>query len=400
MMTLQDSIRFFTEETHIMPCLSVACGTAEKALTAHGGLADEAAGRLLTEDSIFDLASLTKLFTGLLVMRLHEEGRLDLFHPVMEFAPQFVNLAGVSVDQVLGFEVGLTTPARVDAAASGEEAERLLFAIQPGPVTGRAYSDMHAMVLKAVIEGAAQESYGELLRKCILSPLDMANTFHVVPENRRSLCVSCDNEHRIERGRYILRSGVQPGTPHDPKARVLYPEPCGHAGLFSTRGDLVKLCQGLLRSDVISREGLVAMSRNRTGHQRPDGSYQQYLGAQCYVKHPVQRHSEVPVYESDQAISLSGFTGHHLSVDVGTGVFALFLGSRVQNRLSVLVPEEGKSLTDYGLSADGIGRLLWPDGTWIYSSVNYVYQKDAHFHQAVANEMGLPPNRTASTAWT
>ncbi len=400
MMTLKDSIRFFTEETHIMPCLSVACGTAEQALTAHGGLADEAAGRLLTEDSIFDLASLTKLFTGLLVMRLHEEGRLDLSRPVTEFAPRFVNLAGVSVDQVLGFEVGLTTPARVDAAASSEEAERLLFAIQPGPVTGRAYSDMHAMVLKGVIEGAAQESYGELLRKCILSPLDMANTFHIVPKNRRGLCVSCDNEHRIERGRYILRSGVQPGTPHDPKARVLYPEPCGHAGLFSTRDDLVKLCQGLLRSDVISREGLVAMSRNRTGHQRPDGSYQQYLGVQCYVKHPVQRHSEVPVYESDQAISLSGFTGHHLSVDVGTGVFALFLGSRVQNRLSVLVPEAGKSLTDYGLSADGTGRLLWPDGTWIYSSVNYVYQKDAHFHQAVANEMGLPPNRTASTAWT
>ena len=55
MLSLQDSIRFFTEESHIMPGLSVACGTAEKALTALGGLADEDTGVPLTEDSIFDL---------------------------------------------------------------------------------------------------------------------------------------------------------------------------------------------------------------------------------------------------------------------------------------------------------------------------------------------------------
>ena len=389
-MTLQDAIRYFTEETHIMPCLSVACGTADTVLTAHGGLADEKTGRPLTEDSLFDLASITKLFTALIVMRLREEGSLDLTRPVTDYAPQFTRLCGVTVDQVLGFEIGLTTAARLDTQPSAEAARALLNDIQPGEVTGRAYSDMHAMVLRYVVEGAAGEDYATLLHRLILAPLGMASTHLVVPENRRSLCVSCDNEHRLERGRYILRDGVAPGTPHDPKARVFWPEPCGHAGLFSTRGDLVKLCQGLLRGDVISRDSLLFMSRNRTGHQRPDGTYQQYLGAQCYVKHPIQRHSEVPPYESDKAISLSGFTGHHISVDIENGVFALFLGSRCQNRLTVLVPEEGKSLTDYGLNPDGTGCIFWPDGTQVWSSVNYVYQKDAHFHQAVANEMGLP----------
>ena len=400
MMTLKDSIRFFTEVSHIMPGLSVACGTAEQVLTAHGGLADEDAGRPLTPDSLFDLASLTKLFTGLLVMRLHEDGQLDLNQPVTAYAPQFSHLADVTVEKVLGFELSLTTTARVDTQTSPEAARKLLFDIRPGEVTGRAYSDMHAMVLKHVIEGAAREDYASLLHRCILKPLGMDDTTLVVPEDKRYLCVCCDNEHRIERGQYILRSGIAPGTPHDPKARVLFPEPCGHAGLFSTRGDLVKLCQGMLRGDVLSRDGLLSMSRNRTGHLRPDGTYQQYLGAQCYVKHPQQRHSEVPVYESDKAISLSGFTGHHLSVDVETGVFALLLGNRVQNRLTVLVPEAGKSLTDYGLSADGTGSLVWTNGEMIYSSVNYVYQKDIHFHQAVASEMGLPRWTKANTAWT
>ena len=381
-----------------MPGLSVACGTKDQVITALGGLADEDTHTPLTADSIFDLASLTKLFTALLVMRLREDGCLDLSRPVTAYAPQFVHLDGVTVDQVLGFEIALTTTARVDMQKTPEAGRALLFDIRPGEVTGRAYSDMHAMVLKHVVEGAAGEDYASLLNRLILRPLGMNNTYIVVPESKRSLCVSCNNEHRMERGQHIRRDGVLPGTPHDPKARVLYPEPCGHAGLFSTRGDLVKLCQGLLRHDVLPKDALLFMSRNRTGHRREDGSYQQYLGAQCYVKHPIQRHSEVPLYESDKAISLSGFTGHHLSVDVETGVFALFLGNRVQNRLTVLVPETGKSITDYGLNADGTGSLVWPDGREVWSSVNYVYQKDEHFHAAVGCELGLPLQRTASTA--
>ena len=52
-MTLQDSIRYFTEETHIMPCLSVACGDAGHFACERGGVKDEA-GTPLTECSIFD----------------------------------------------------------------------------------------------------------------------------------------------------------------------------------------------------------------------------------------------------------------------------------------------------------------------------------------------------------
>ena len=396
-MTLHDAIRYFTDETHIMPCLSVACGTADRACTALGGLANEDAGTPLRADSLFDLASLTKLFTGLIVMRLNAEGSLDLAAPITRYAPQFAQLDGVTVEQVMGFEVALTTPSRVDTQKTPADAQRVLFDIVPGPVTGRAYSDMHAMVLRHVLEGAAQESYPHLLHNRILLPLSMHDTFAVVPEERRADCVCFDREHRIERGRYILRQGIAPGTPHDPKARALYPDCCGHAGLFSTRDDLIRLCQGLLKERILPRSALIAMSRNRTGYRRADGSYQQYLGLQCYVKHPVQYHSEVPPYESGLAISLSGFTGHHLSVDVGTGVFALFLGNRVQNRLTVLLPEEGRSLTDYGLNPDGTGCILWPDGRRVWSSVDYVHQKDQHFHAAVAATLGLPPAPTTGS---
>ena len=66
-----EPIRFFTEETGVLACMSVACGTADRTVRAFGGTADPD-GRPVREDSIFDLASLTKLFTGLMLMRLFE----------------------------------------------------------------------------------------------------------------------------------------------------------------------------------------------------------------------------------------------------------------------------------------------------------------------------------------
>lgn len=388
-MKLEDSVRYFTDETHIMPCLAVACGDAGRFVCSQGGVIDRE-GTPITESSIFDLASLTKLFTGLTVMRLWEEGRLDLTAPVTAYAPQFAHLTGVTVDQVLGFEVALTTESRIDTAKTPDEAQQLLQAIRPGAVTGRAYSDMHAMVLKYVIEGAAGEDCLSVIRRLILNPLQMRETWLHVPPERLPDCVLYDGEHRIENGRHIIRSGIGRGIPHDPKAARLYPDFAGHAGLFATMGDMVKLCQGLLRGQIVRRETLIAMSRNRTGHRRLDGSWQQYLGAQCYVKHPVQYHSEIPRYESEQAIGLSGFTGHHLSVDVGHGVFALFLGNRVLDRLTVVIPEAGKAITDYGLNPDGTGQVPWPDNQRVWSSVDYVHHKDEHFHPSVASALGLP----------
>lgn len=400
MSSLYDAIGYFTEEKRIMSCLSVTCGTADTEHHALRGVADRA-GTPIHEDSIYDLASLTKLFTGLVVMRLREEGKLDLSRPVTEYAPQFGRLAGVTVDQVLGFEVALITPQRVDAQMDVASGLRQLFAMEARPVTGRAYSDMHAMALKYVIEGAAGESYMQVLRRCILKPLGMGNTFAHVPQERLKDCICYDGEHRIEGEKWIVRTGIAPGTPHDPKAHLLMQEGdvCGHAGLFSTRGDMVRLCQGVLKEKVISRESLRYMARNRTGRPLPEGGWTQFLGCQCYVKHPEQYFSEIPLYMSNEAIGLSGFTGHHVAIDPQVGVFTLFLGNRVMDRLTVLVPERGRCRGDYGLAEDGSGQVRWTDGCQRFSSVDYVHQKDAKLHAPIGELLRLPHWRPAGNEW-
>ena len=375
-------IRYFTQESKSLACISIACGTADRSCHAFGGEAD-LSGRPVQRDSVFDLASLTKLFTGLLLMRLAEQGTIDLDAPVVRYAPAFSALGDLTVRQAAWFEKTIRTPERIDAASSREEAQPRLFAsfvCENGP---RPYSDIPAMVIKYVLEGAAGRPYMDLLRSAVLRPLGMEETFCRVPDTLRLRCVSTDREHRIENGRYILRAGVRPGTPHDPKARVLNPDgdDCpGHAGLFSTAGDMTRLCQGILAGRIVSPASLRMMAENHTGHPLPGGGFSQCLGCLCYVRHPDQHFSETPAFMSGSALGLSGFAGNHLAVDPERGVFEFYLGSRVMNRLSVLIPRPGETLADYGLNEDGTGTVLWPDGERIVSSVGYVYLKDAHMH--------------------
>ncbi len=387
---LSRAVHYFTEESRSLACMSVVCGTRDTVYSAMGGVAS-AEGKPVAKDSVFDLASLSKLFTGLTALRLRAAGRLDLDAPATRYAPQFVYLADVTVGQVLGFEIALRTPQRIDAQPDPKAAEAMLFACRPFANGLKAYSDIHAMAARYILEGAADESLMELVEQELLRPLGMGNTWRRVPETLRPRCVSHDREHRIEGERWLVREGVAAGTVHDPKARVMAPDGeafCGHAGLFSTAGDMTRLCQGILRGDVLSASDLRFMARNRTGHSLPDGGWTQHLGLLCYVRHPVQRYSEVPTYMSDEAIALSGFVGNHIAIDPQRGLFEFYLGSRVMNRLTTLIPPPGLSYADYGLAPDGTGSVDWPGEGKVVSSVDFVYLKDAHYHPVIAEVIG------------
>ena len=153
---------------------------------------------------------------------------------------------------------------------------------------------------------------------------------------------------------------------------------------------MVRFCRAVLERKIIGEESLREMAVNRTGRKRTNGAWTQFLGIQCYVRHPDQYYSEIPCYMGKQAFGIGGFTGNHVSVDPEHDLFAVFLGNRVLNRLTVLVPEEGKTLADYGLNPDGTGFFRWNDGEVIPSSVKYVHQKDEHFHKSVAKALQLP----------
>lgn len=384
---LRNALSFFTRETGIMAGASVACGCGDRLETARDGAA---AG----ERTIYDLASVTKLFTGLAVMSLKEDGLLDFRRPVSFYDPRFIRLAEVPVGDLAAFQQIIRTPERIDASSDRDRGLRCLFAAaSDGRPEKRAYSDIPAMILKYVVEAAAGMPLYDCIKEKILKPAGMTETWAAVPENRLADCESYDREYRIEKSRRFVRTGLETGVPHDPKAALLQGRSgdlSGHAGLFSTLPDMVRFCRAVLAGRVVGEDTLREMAVNRTGRLLPDGSRSQYLGCQCYLRHPDQYYSEIPAYMGSRAFGIGGFTGNHVSVDPERNVFAVFLGNRVRGRLTVLVPEDGKTLEDYGLAADGLGVFRWEDGSLIPSSVNYVHQKDEHLHRAIAEVLDLP----------
>ena len=287
----------------------------------------------------------------------------------------------------MGFQVRIETPERIDRQGSRAEALAcLLNAKNAGAPGKRAYSDIPAMILKYVLEAAWGGSMWSCVQKLILEPAGMTQTFSRVPEDKKKNCLLYDPEYRIEGENWICRRNPERGVPHDPKAAVLQgrsEDLCGHAGLFATLEDMEKLARAILRGNILSKQGLERMTVNRTGRMLPDGSFTQYLGYCCYLKHPDQYFSEIPETMSPAAFGIGGFTGNHFSVDPGTGRYTVFLGNRVRERLTMLIPPAGKSMEGYGLQPEGLGEIRWQDGSLHPSSANYVHQKDAHLHAVI-----------------
>ena len=83
---LSQAVRYFTQEARSLACMSVVCGDRDKAHAALGGVASPD-GKPVAADSVFDLASLSKLFTGFTALQLRAAGKLDLDPPVTRYAP-------------------------------------------------------------------------------------------------------------------------------------------------------------------------------------------------------------------------------------------------------------------------------------------------------------------------
>ena len=397
---LEANMRFLCDESRMLTGVTVAYGTPTYSEWAQYGRAQEImltengfvpAVRPLDPDTIYDLASLTKLFTAVVTLALVEGGRLSPDEYVGQIDPRFVCLQNVTVGDVLGFRVSLQTPGRIDNAPTREEGLERLFGVSVCPTPAiRVYSDMNAMVIKYVIEAKTGLSLFDAIQTWILSPAGMPETFAAVPEELRSRCVCYNYEHRIEGERFILRTDPPCGLPHDPKALLLGDggrDLCGHAGLFSTRKDMVRFAQALLSGELIRRETLCEIGVNRTGFSHGDGTYRQYLGYLCFAKHPLQRLSEVPHWMGERSIGLSGFTGNHLSIDPDAERFVLFLGNRCHGRVSHIVPPEGMDLAAYGLNERGVGLVKWNDGRMVPSSAKYVYFKDEMLHAPIESRM-------------
>ncbi|MGP3928311.1 serine hydrolase domain-containing protein [Streptomyces sp. 8N616] len=200
--------------------------------------------------TLFDLASLTKLFTAVAAVQQVERGALDLDRPVAAYVPGFgaAGKAAVTVRQLLTHTSGLR-PELPLYEREGRAAQLAMVwedAPLTAPGTAYCYSDLNLIALQAVLEGVSERPLDELVREGITGPLGMAATgfgpVGAVGVAGAGVVAATEDQRRPWAK---LDRGMLCGEVHDENAYALGGV-AGHAGLFSTAGDLAVLCRALL----------------------------------------------------------------------------------------------------------------------------------------------------------
>lgn len=290
---------------------------------AYGSRAIEPRREAMTLDTIFDVASLTKVIvTAPAVMQLVERGKVRLNDPVMKYLPEFAQNGkeDITVRQLLTHYSGLEPDLDRKTAWDGKEtAYRMAFAETPEDVPGSrfSYSDINFIVLGALIERASGESLDDYAARHIFAPLKMTHTRYLPPAAWRMKIAPT----QYDENEYMLR-----GVVHDPTARRMGGV-AGHAGLFSTGDDLAKFAQALLSGG----DGMLSplsVEKMTTPEQPPQAPVLRGFGWDIDSPFSSNRGDLLPV----GSYGHTGFTGTSIWIDPTTQSYIILLTNAVHPR--------------------------------------------------------------------
>ncbi|HET7833240.1 MAG TPA: exo-beta-N-acetylmuramidase NamZ domain-containing protein [Gallionella sp.] len=273
----------------------------------------------MTADTIFDLASLTKVVaTTTAVMQLVERGKLKLDAPVTRYWREFgrKGKSGITIRQLLTHYSGLRPDLDLQGRWHGyDKAMSLIAAEQPtaAPGTSYSYSDINFAIL------------GELVRRVSGEPLDVYCATHVFqPALMKDTSFAPSDLARVAPTEYFggtLRHAVV----HDPTAYRMGGI-AGHAGLFSTADDLAAFARLLLDSSnakpILRQNTVTEMSQPQSpaGAQRLRG-----LGWDLAAPLALNRDALPPV----GSYGHTGYTGTMLWIDPISQMYVIVLTNRV-----------------------------------------------------------------------
>ena len=276
---------------------------------------------LVTEETVFDLASLTKVVaTTPAVLRLIDAGRLGLDDPVARYLPEFAEgaKARVTLRHLLTHTSGL--PAHepfheLGAAPTGLRAAIVATPLAAEPATTVVYSDIGFLTLGFVVEAVTGLSLDSAVQDLVFTPLGLTSTGYV-PVHARGIDFA-PTEPRPETGRPRV------GTVHDENAEALGGV-AGHAGVFSTVGDLVSyLRQAWLNPDssFLSAELRTAATHCWTDHLNGRRGLGWTLAR--------DRWDHMTAAWPDGRAGHTGFTGTSLAFDPDSGLWTVLLTNAV-----------------------------------------------------------------------
>jgi CubicO group peptidase (beta-lactamase class C family) len=200
----------------------------------------------MRRDTIFDLASMSKLFTTLVTLEEVERGAIGLDATVASYLPGFAqNGKGtITIRQLLTHTSGLRPDLPFYNVQGRAAQEAMLFADTPQatPGTKYIYSDLNLITMQFVLEKVTGRTLDVLVRDGITEPLGMRDTGYNPPASEKQRIAATEYEHVPPAS---LNRGLVWGQVHDENAYALGGV-AGHAGVFSTAHDIAIMAQTLL----------------------------------------------------------------------------------------------------------------------------------------------------------
>jgi CubicO group peptidase (beta-lactamase class C family) len=274
-------------------------------------------------DTIYDMASLSKLFTGLVATKLIEQHRLDPNAYVVQYLPAFAShgKSDITITQLLMHSSGLApdpTPSLwtlpVDQRVNG-----ILDTVPEAPPNTRyKYSDLNYMTLALVEQQITGKTLDVLVHDYITGPLHMTSTMYNPPAYLLPRIAAEEYET-------VPARGMVRGTVHDENAWALGGV-AGHAGVFSDADDMAILAQTILNGGVyghtriLSEHSIVEMMTNRNqlfvGQNQGYGFelYQTWYGSGLATPY---------------TLGHTGFTGTDIVIDPTTNTIEMLLSNGV-----------------------------------------------------------------------
>ncbi len=289
----------------------------------------------MTEDTIFDVASLTKVVaTTTSVMQLVELGHIRLNDRVAQFIPELAkdDKTGITIRHLLTHTSGLAPdlPLEVEFSGAGEAIRRANdLAVTAPPGEKFVYSDINFFLLGDIVRRISGERLDTYVKRHVFDPLGMTESMFLPPaalrariaptERCRPMSWPCASTSDVP----FLR-----GVVHDPTARRM-DGVAGHAGLFSTAADLSRFCRMLLNGGRLDRAQILSPATvgRMTSPSTPAGMKDvRGLGWDIDSTYSSNRGDLFP---AGTTFGHTGFTGTSLWLDPATKSYVIFLSNRV-----------------------------------------------------------------------
>jgi CubicO group peptidase (beta-lactamase class C family) len=330
----------------------------------------------MAKDTVFDLASISKLFTSILAVQQMERGALELETTVASYLPEFAGAGkqDITVRQLLTHTSGFRAWIPLYKEPTREGKLRLLWNEAPAspPGTKYLYSDLNLISLQLILEKITGHPLDVLLRSEITTPLGMHRTRFNPPASWKPEIAATEDARPPWSG---LERGLVWGEVHDENA-YSFGGVAGHAGVFSCAWDLAVLGRTLLNGGGYGRRRILrpaSVELMFTDFNTAFPGDEHGLGFELY------QHWYMGAMATPRTAGHTGFTGTSLVLDPTTDSFLIVLGNSVHpvrswrsgsaprvvaaNHLARAVtvrPERGRTAWFSGMAAATAATLTLP----------------------------------------